>query len=211
MVLACVVTAGALGALITEANDEPGTYGQRMGCARDGDYDGAGSVSCGGLRRMPRDRRATEPSDANPQSGEGSVSAVPETSDGGETAVDSVDATGSAPSPPSPVVQEPAYEPQGDAEATICAVFGAYCSDALAVARCESGPDYWADVGVHVGAFQLSVRFHADKFAAHGWDIYADGSDIYRTSVIAYEIFAGRGYSWLGTSGWPVCGQRAGY
>lgn len=98
------------------------------------------------------------------------------------------------------------------AEAVICGVFGGYCLDALAVARCESGPDYYAPPAVyHTGTFQLAFRYHAGKFAAYGWDMWATGDDVYRNSVVAYEIFAGRGYSWLGTSGWPVCGWEAGY
>lgn len=112
-----------------------------------------------------------------------------------------------------PVPPEPTPAPElTEVEATICGVFVGYCADALAVARCESGPDYYAPAAYyHVGTFQLAFRYHADKFALHGWDIWASGDDIYQNSVVAFEIFAGRGFSWLGTSGWPVCGWEAGY
>ena len=108
------------------------------------------------------------------------------------------------------VLIEPAI-PFTEIEAAICAVFGAYCRDALAVAACESGLDYWAGVGVHAGTFQLSVRYHAVRFANRGWDVWVDGSDYYRNSVVAFELFSERGFSWLGTSGWPHCGWEAGY
>lgn len=113
-----------------------------------------------------------------------------------------------APEPAPPPLPEPALS---EVEAIICGVFGAYCYDALAVARCESGPDYYAEWnGAHIGTFQLYPG-HAPKFTAHGWNYWVDGTGIYANSVVAYQIFVGRGYSWLGTSGWPVCGWRAGY
>lgn len=112
---------------------------------------------------------------------------------------------------PLPTVVAVTPEAPNGAGATICAVFGPYCADALAVAQCES-TDYYAEGGYyHIGAFQLAFQYHADKFAAHGWDMWAEGNDVYRNATIAYEIFAGRGFSWLGTSGWPVCGWEAGY
>jgi hypothetical protein len=109
------------------------------------------------------------------------------------------------PETPAPIVAV------SDPELIICGVFGAYCSDALAVARCES-TDYSAPGdGYHIGPFQLAFKYHADKFAAHGWNMWLEGNDVYKNSVIAWEIFVGRGYSWIGTSGWPVCGWEAGY
>lgn len=124
---------------------------------------------------------------------------------------------GTPPAEPTPeVVDEPpeptpeAY-PAGSAPDIIAGVFGPYAADALAVAQCES-TDYYAPGGYyHIGAFQLAFRYHAGKFAAHGWDMWAEGNDVYKNATVAYEIFVGRGYSWLGTSGWPVCGWRAGY
>lgn len=103
-------------------------------------------------------------------------------------------------------------EPLTEVESIICGVFEGYCADALAVARCESGPDYYAPGAVyHTGTFQLAFRYHAAKFTDRGWDMYASGDDVYQNSAIAFEIFARRGFSWLGTSGWPVCGWEAGY
>lgn len=119
------------------------------------------------------------------------------------------------PEPPEP--PPPSIELSGRG-AVICAVFSSFCGDALAVAECESGyapdgtPDY-SDTSnpYHVGPFQLSYRYHADKFAAHGWDMYTEGDDAYKNSTIALEIFTARGYTWLGTQGWPNCGWEAGY
>lgn len=122
--------------------------------------------------------------------------------------------------PPEPTpLPVPRDEPQpfaeietlSEVEAIICGVFGAYCYDALAVARCES-LDYYAPFdGVHIGAFQVSARYHADKFPKYGFDYWANGNEPYANSLVAWEIFSARGYTWLGTSGWPNCGWEAGY
>lgn len=72
------------------------------------------------------------------------------------------------------------------------------------MARCESGPDYSAPFdGVHVGPFQIAEKYHAWRFAAHGWDYYADGNDPYKNAVIAFEIWRESGWG-----PWPYCGWQ---
>jgi hypothetical protein len=89
----------------------------------------------------------------------------------------------------------------------ICAVGFPDCAKALRVALCESGPDYYAPLdGYHVGTFQIAHAYHADKFAAHGWNIFTEGDDIYKNSVVALEILTEAGGYWPGP--WPWCGQR---
>ena len=93
------------------------------------------------------------------------------------------------------VLIEPAI-PFTEIEAAICAVFGTYCRDALAVAACESGPDYWAepaDNPNHRGAFQISY-VHAGRFADKGWDWGTDGLDILKNATIAFEIWSVQGW-----------------
>lgn len=90
---------------------------------------------------------------------------------------------------PTPVV------PQTDIERLICA-HPWPCGEALAVARCESGPDYYADPWEnpgHRGAYQLSY-VHAWRFAARGWDWETDGVIVERNAAIAYEIFSEQGW-----------------
>jgi hypothetical protein len=96
---------------------------------------------------------------------------------------------------------------EGSIEALICSVGFPDCEKALRVARCESGPDYYAPIDkYHVGTFQIAHAYHAGKFAAHGWDIFIHGEDIYKNSVVALEILASAGYVWTGH--WPNCGYR---
>jgi hypothetical protein len=101
---------------------------------------------------------------------------------------------------PAVATPAPEVEPDGGPEQIICAVWGDLCAKALRVAECESGPDYYAGWSAHVGTFQIYPG-HAGRFAAHGWDYWTDGDDIYANSVIAYEIFQESGWG-----PWPYCG-----
>ncbi len=110
------------------------------------------------------------------------------------------------PAPPPPPTLAPP-PPLSDVEALICSAGWdsvGLCEKALRVAQCESGPDYYAPVSYyHVGTFQIALAYHAGRFAAHGWDIYTDGIDPYKNSVIAFEIWSEQGWE-----PWPYCGWR---
>lgn len=101
---------------------------------------------------------------------------------------------------PTPTPEPP--PPLTDVEAVVCSAGWPDCNKALRVARCESGLRVQPFNGWHVGPFQLS-QDHVAKFAAHGWDYYSDGVDLYKNSVIALEI-----YSQQGWEPWPYCGYR---
>jgi len=90
----------------------------------------------------------------------------------------------------------------GSAEGTICSIWGGSlpCSYVLAVARCESGPDYYADTGYYIGTFQLDPNLHGWRFLAHGWNIWTNGYNVYENSVVAYELYLDNGMA-----PWPVC------
>ena len=109
--------------------------------------------------------------------------------------------------PPSQPEQEPvvsqATVEAGSAEATICGVWTTVsCSYILRVARCESGSDYYStrEEGYYIGTFQLDPNLHGGRFLAHGWNIWTDGQDIYKNSVVAYELYLDNGMA-----PWPVC------
>jgi len=82
-----------------------------------------------------------------------------------------------------------------EVERLICALDWP-CAGALAVARCESGPDYyaapWENPG-HRGAFQLG-SVHAWRFTAHGWNWEMDGLVLERNVAVAYEIWVEQGW-----------------
>ena len=74
---------------------------------------------------------------------------------------------------PEPVVSQAPVE-AGSAEETICRVWVAVsCRYILAVARCESGEDYYTEPseGYYIGTFQLDPSLHGGRFLAHGWNI----------------------------------------
>ena len=89
---------------------------------------------------------------------------------------------------------ESAQEPQGDAEAIICGVWGDLCGKALRVAGCESGPDYYAGYSTFAGTFQIHPA-HAARFALRGWDYWIHGDDIYANSVVAFELYQESGWA----------------
>lgn len=69
----------------------------------------------------------------------------------------------------------------------ICQVFGPYCSQALRVARCESGLQTWAANGQYLGLFQMGYYARAR---------YGHGSDAYTQARAAYRYFIDSGRNW---------------
>ena len=70
----------------------------------------------------------------------------------------------------------------------ICATFRSYCSQALAVARCESGLSIWARNGQYLGLFQVSARWRA---TVPGW-----GMNAWAQARHAYKVFKLTGSDW---------------
>lgn len=69
----------------------------------------------------------------------------------------------------------------------ICKVFGSYCSQALAVARCESGLYLWAQNGQYLGTFQMG-DYARGRYghAPHAWG----------QARAAYRYFVDSGRDW---------------
>ncbi len=72
-------------------------------------------------------------------------------------------------------------------ESAIRAVFGAYGSQAVAVARCESGLRTSAQNGQYLGLFQEGT--YARSRYGFGWDAYSQARS-------AFAYFRDSGYSW---------------
>jgi hypothetical protein len=66
-------------------------------------------------------------------------------------------------------------------------VFGSYWSQALAVARCESGLSTWAQNGQYLGLFQMGSSERA---------IYGHGSSAYAQVQAAHRYFLASGRDW---------------
>lgn len=75
----------------------------------------------------------------------------------------------------------------GSVSAIICRVFGPYCSEALAVARCESGFSIHAVNGQYLGLFQMGSSERA-TYATIGY------STAYEQTVAAHNYFAVAGW-----------------
>ena len=73
------------------------------------------------------------------------------------------------------------------ASSVICAVFGPYCSQALRVARCESGLSVWARNGIYLGLFQMGYRERLT---------YGHGNDAWTQARAAYRYFVASGRTW---------------
>src|SRR5262245_42366030 len=73
------------------------------------------------------------------------------------------------------------------AERVICEVFGPYCSQALRVARCESGMRTTASNGQYLGLFQMGTY-------ARGR--YGHGPDVWTQVEAAFRYFADSHFSW---------------
>ena len=85
---------------------------------------------------------------------------------------------------------------QADNASVIRAVFGPYGSQAVGVARCESGLSTWAQNGQYLGVFQMGSYARAR---------YGHGSDIWTQARAAYKYFRDSGYSWRPwTCGWAA-------
>jgi len=71
----------------------------------------------------------------------------------------------------------------------ICYVFGQYCRQALAVARCESGHSYsiHAQNGQYLGMFQMGSSERR---------IYGHGDTAYEQAVAAHRYFVASGRDW---------------
>lgn len=74
-----------------------------------------------------------------------------------------------------------------DPAKAICHVFGSYCSQAIAVARCESGLYVYATNGQYLGMFQMGS--YARSRYGHGYDALSQAR-------YAYAYFADSGYDW---------------
>lgn len=70
----------------------------------------------------------------------------------------------------------------------ICVTFGSYCSQALRVARCESGFNIWARNGQYLGLFQMGS--HERATYGHGYNAWAQARAAYR-----YFVASGRDWS----------------
>jgi hypothetical protein len=79
-------------------------------------------------------------------------------------------------------------ELRGSPEKAICHVFGAYCSQALRVARCESGYSVDAQNGQYLGLFQMGT--HERRIFGHGADALVQAQAAYR-----YFVHSGRDWS----------------
>ena len=66
-------------------------------------------------------------------------------------------------------------------------VFGSYWSQALAVARCESGLSTWAQNGQYLGLFQMGSSERA---------LYGHGSSAYTQVQAAHRYFVASGRDW---------------
>ena len=77
----------------------------------------------------------------------------------------------------------PSYSTAG----AICAVFGSYCSQALAVARCESGLSVYATNGQYLGLFQMGD---------YARSAYGHGSDALTQARAAFAYFVASGRDW---------------
>lgn len=71
--------------------------------------------------------------------------------------------------------------------AAICSVFGGYCSQAISVARCESGLSVYASNGQYLGLFQMGT--YARSRYGHSYTAYGQAR-------AAYGYFRDSGYSW---------------
>ena len=70
----------------------------------------------------------------------------------------------------------------------ICLVFGRYCREALAVAKCESGHSTTAQNGQYLGLFQMGS--HERRTFGHGATAYAQARAAHK-----YFVLSGRDWS----------------
>jgi hypothetical protein len=72
-------------------------------------------------------------------------------------------------------------------EAVICRVFGEYCKDAVAVARCESRLQIWARNGQYLGLFQLGASERV---------LFGHGESAVEQARAALRYFVASGRDW---------------
>ena len=77
---------------------------------------------------------------------------------------------------------------QSSTTRAICTTFRGYCSQALRVARCESGLSVWARNGQYLGLFQMGS--YARARYGHAWNAWGQARAAYR-----YFIDSGRDWS----------------
>ena len=71
---------------------------------------------------------------------------------------------------------------------TICRVFGPYCTEALQVARCESGLQTGAQNGQYLGLFQMGAQ--PRRLFGHG-----DSAEQQAHAALRYFVVSGRDWS----------------
>lgn len=76
---------------------------------------------------------------------------------------------------------------EGSPRKAICHVFGSYCSEALRVARCESGYSVDAQNGQYLGLFQMGSSARR---------IFGHGDDALEQAQAAYRYFVRSGRDW---------------
>ena len=72
-------------------------------------------------------------------------------------------------------------------QAVICRVFGSYCKEALAVARCESKLNTWAQNGQYLGLFQMGSSERR---------LFGHGPSVEEQVRAAYRYFVASGRDW---------------
>jgi hypothetical protein len=72
-------------------------------------------------------------------------------------------------------------------EKAVCHVFGAYCHEALQVARCESGYQTTAQNGEYLGLFQMGSSAR---------QLYGHGESALEQAKAAYRYFVRSGRNW---------------
>lgn len=73
--------------------------------------------------------------------------------------------------------------------------WGANDSEALNVARCESGYDPHARTGSHWGLFQLSREYHKDRAEKLGYDWDRDIEDPGKNTRVAFSLYKDEGWT----------------
>ena len=71
----------------------------------------------------------------------------------------------------------------------VCHYFGSYCSQAMAVSKCETGGTYspWAANGQYLGIFQMG---------SHERATYGHGNNVWAQAKAAYAYFVASGKDW---------------
>ena len=73
-------------------------------------------------------------------------------------------------------------------QVVVCRVFGSYCREAVAVARCESGLSTWAQNGQYLGLFQMGASER--RLFGHG-----PSAEEQARAALRYFVASGRDWS----------------